>query len=86
MDESSSSISPFQAETISTALTDDLIAQTGRIMADAQRDGVDPEERLREVVSKAMMDGLRMARPDGTDDAAGGGRGEEPDSKRSRAE
>lgn len=43
-------------------MTDDLISRTGEIMRDAEARGYNPDERLREVVSQALMDGWRRNR------------------------
>ncbi|KAJ9090922.1 hypothetical protein QFC19_009348 [Naganishia cerealis] len=93
--------SAYQTEALTTSMTDDLISRTGEIMRDAEARGYNPDERLREVVSAALMDGWRRNREEAGLDAglattttttsAGlqGGeqdREQEGDSKRSRME
>ncbi|GHJ86045.1 hypothetical protein NliqN6_2447 [Naganishia liquefaciens] len=77
--------SAYQTEALSSSIADDLISQTGEIMRDAEAQGYNPDERLRAVVSQALMDGWRRNR----DQAAMEGvqeeqAAEEQDSKRSR--
>ena len=77
--------SAYQTEALSSSIADDLISQTGEIMRDAEAQGYNPDERLRAVVSQALMDGWRRNR----DQAAMEGvqedqAGDEQDSKRSR--
>jgi uncharacterized protein len=56
------STTSYQTEQATTQMTESLIAQTNQIMEDAARDGTDPEERLREVVGRALENGIRMGR------------------------
>jgi hypothetical protein len=58
---SQSTESAYQTERLSSQLTDDLMAQTSEIMERAERDGTDPEEELREIVSRAVLQGWRGA-------------------------
>ncbi|KAJ9107357.1 hypothetical protein QFC21_000807 [Naganishia friedmannii] len=89
--------SAYQTEALTSSMTDDLISRTGEIMRDAEARGYNPDERLREVVSQALMDGWRRNREEA---GLEGGVGvpplqdgdvqqqgeEEQDSKRSRME
>jgi hypothetical protein len=54
--------SAYQTEALTSSMTDDLISRTGEIMRDAEARGYNPDERLREVVSQALMDGWRRNR------------------------
>lgn len=80
--------SAYQTEALSSSIADDLISRTGEIMRDAEAQGYDPDERLREVVSQALMDGWRRNRDQaGMEGIQEGGEQEaEQDSKRSRME
>lgn len=51
-------MSQHAMETYTSRQTNDLLAQAQEIMAQAERDGVDPDERLREVVGQAIRDGF----------------------------
>lgn len=63
--------------------TDDLLARTKEIMEQAERDGTNPDERLREVVEQAVREGFQFGAANnenaGQSEAAGEG-------KRARAE
>lgn len=48
-------------EALSAQLTDDLIAQTQEIMKRAEQTGENPDELLRAVVGKAVLDGWKGA-------------------------
>jgi 2-hydroxychromene-2-carboxylate isomerase len=77
--------SAYQTEALSSSIADDLISQTGEIMRDAEAQGYDPDERLRAVVSQALMDGWRRNRDQAAMEGVQEGQAEEEqDSKRSR--
>jgi hypothetical protein len=77
--------SAYQTEALSSSIADDLISQTGQIMRDAEAQGYDPDERLRAVVSQALMDGWRRNRDQAAMERVQEGQPEEEqDSKRSR--
>lgn len=67
--------------------TNDLLARTKEIMEQAERDGTNPDDRIREVVEQAVRDGFQFGAAN--NDAAGSAPAEEgagADGKRARAE
>lgn len=77
--------SEFQAEQLSTRISETLMEETNEIMQRAEREGRDPEDELREAVSRAVLQGWGgINRAETGDDGQAGD--EAPDSKRSRAE
>ncbi len=80
-----STTTSYQNEQLTSQLTESLLAQTNQIMQDAERDGTDPEERLREVVGRAVEDGMRMGRQEEAQ-AQAQETDEGPTSKRAREE
>ncbi|KAL1409711.1 hypothetical protein Q8F55_003707 [Vanrija albida] len=77
-------VSQYAVDQYASRQTDDLLAETQRIMEESERDGVDPEERLREVVGRAVRQGFNFGGELGhaADDAAATG----DDAKRARGE
>lgn len=51
-------VSALAVENYTSTQTANLIAQSQAIMAEAERTGEDPDERLREVVQQAVRDGF----------------------------
>lgn len=78
-------VSALAVDNYTSAQTSDLLAQTRVIMEQCERDGTDPDERLREVVERAVREGFNFGGQLG-DAAAGGAGGEvaEAEVKRSR--
>lgn len=79
-------VSALAVDNYTSQQTTDLMEETRRIMEAAERDGTDPDERLREVVERAVRQGFSFGGQLG--DAAGTGQvppaGEEEDRKRTR--
>lgn len=55
-----SGAAPVVLDQIANAQTSNLIADAQRIMAEAERDGTDPDERLRQIVEQAVRQGLNL--------------------------
>ena len=72
-------ISQHAVDSYTSNQTSELIEESQRIMAEAERDGVDPDERLKELVERAVREGVAFgaaahgAQPD--EDELGGKRG-----------
>jgi hypothetical protein len=83
----SSDVPQLAIDRIAGQQTDDLLADARAIMEQAERDGVDPDERLREILQRAVREGFRVGGNIGA--GAGGGSDanlESPNAKRSRGE
>ncbi|BEI87200.1 hypothetical protein CcaverHIS002_0705460 [Cutaneotrichosporon cavernicola] len=72
-------VSQHAMDAYASRQTNDLLAQTQAIMAQAERDGSDPDAALREVVGRAVREGFSFG-------AGQGGGEEEGGTKRSRQE
>lgn len=68
-------VSALAVDQYTSQQTTDLLAETRVIMEQCERDGTDPDERLREVVERAVREGFNFGGQLG--DAAGGGGGGE---------
>lgn len=51
-------VSALAVDEYANRQTSSLLTETRRIMEESQRDGTDPDERLREVVERAVRDGF----------------------------
>jgi hypothetical protein len=84
--------SEYQTEQLSSQISDDLMAQTNEIMERHERNGTDPEAELREIVSRAVLQGWQGAlngrAPEQEEEVEMAPQGEEdqPDSKRTRTD
>jgi hypothetical protein len=58
------------------------LEETKRIMEESERDGTDPDDRLREVVERAVREGFNFGGQLG--DAVAGETGEDEERKRAR--
>jgi hypothetical protein len=67
------SVSALAVDQYTSQQTTDLLAETRVIMEQCERDGTDPDERLREVVERAVREGFNFGGQLG--DAAGAGAG-----------
>lgn len=69
--------SALDVDAFTSTQTSSLLEESRRIMLQSQVDGVDPEERLREVVERAVREGLSYGQmgsrgPEGEDAQADG--------------
>jgi hypothetical protein len=83
--------SEYQAEQITSQLSEDLMSQTNEIMERHERNGTDPEAELREIVSRAVLQGWQGAlrgnqEQSETTEMRVEGDGEESGSKRARTD
>ena len=53
-------ISALAVENYTSTQTTNLLEETKRIMEESERDGTDPDERLREVVERAVREGFNF--------------------------
>lgn len=86
MGDTSGDVSQLAIDTFTNDQTNALMEDARRVMEQAERDGTDPEEALKELVQKAVEQGLSFAGDAGA--AAGSGAGAEDGSagKRLREE
>ena len=75
-------VSELAVDQYANQQTSSLLHETQRIMEESERDGVDPDERLREVVERAVRDGFSYGGRIGEGDAVVDVDGEE--AKRTR--
>lgn len=68
-DISNGQISQLALDNYTSTQTVALLQEAQRIMEECARDGVEPDERLREVVERAVRDGLAFGREAGEDEA-----------------
>ncbi|KIR96866.1 ankyrin repeat-containing protein [Cryptococcus deuterogattii 2001/935-1] len=68
-DISNGQISQLALDNYTATQTAALLQEAQRIMEECARDGVEPDERLREVVERAVRDGLAFGREAGEDEA-----------------
>jgi hypothetical protein len=84
--------SEYQTEQLSSQISDDLMAQTNEIMERHERNGTDPEAELREIVSRAVLQGWqgalngRAQEQEEEVEMAPQGEEDQPDSKRARTD
>lgn len=67
-------VSALAVDEYTSNQTSELMQETRRIMEEAEREGTDPDEKLREVVERAVRQGFSFGGQLG--DAAGAGEGE----------
>lgn len=67
-DISNGQISQLALDNYTSTQTVALLQEAQRIMEECARDGVEPDERLREVVERAVRDGLAFGREAGEDE------------------
>lgn len=53
-------ISALAVDNYTSTQTTNLLEETKRIMEESERDGTDPDERLREVVERAVREGFNF--------------------------
>ena len=90
--DSSGRPSEYQTEQLSNQISDDLMAQTNEIMERHERNGTDPEAELREIVSRAVLQGWqgalsgRAQEQEEEVDMTPQAEADQPDSKRARTD
>lgn len=76
-DISNGQISQLALDNYTATQTAALLEEAQRIMEECARDGVEPDERLREVVERAVRDGLAFGREAGEDEAPAAAEGDQ---------